>query len=539
MPVRSIRARITLLTVCSIVVTTVLISLISVVAVKSLGDSSSDQMLQLLCETGQKSLDSYLESVEQSVDAVSDYASADFAVHGDKDLTGHLERVSEVFEKTAVTTHGVLTYYYRIDPAFNPDEAGFWFVDMGRGEFAAHEVTDITEYNVEDTSSLVWFTVPRATGQAVWQPPYITENLGALVISYNEPIYWDGVFVGVVGMEIDVDTLVDQVDDIVVLETGYAFVADEDKIIYHPAYGSFRYLEQDTAALPAELRTTESFVNYRYDGVKRRATWMPLSNGMRLYVTVPREEIDAGWHRMALMICVVSAVLLGAFVFVALRFAEQITKPLVELTEVALKVDQGDYDVELSYDGKDEVGILTRTFRQLIAHIKEHITNLNDLAYADALTSVRNKGAFDIYQANMQKRLDDDGRLSFAICVFDCNNLKQINDQYGHDKGDIYLKTSCRLICDVFDHSPVFRTGGDEFVAILENVDYRDRDELIARFDMLSHEISEAASNPWDAVNTARGIAVYDPESDSFVEDVTRRADKAMYEDKRRPKGLS
>ena len=40
--------------------------------------------------------------------------------------------------------------------------------------------------------------------------------------------------------------------------------------------------------------------------------------------------------------------------------------------------------------------------------------------------------------------------------MFDCDNLKQINDEYGHDKGNIYLQTACKLICNIFVHSPVF-----------------------------------------------------------------------------------
>jgi GGDEF domain-containing protein len=51
--------------------------------------------------------------------------------------------------------------------------------------------------------------------------------------------------------------------------------------------------------------------------------------------------------------------------------------------------------------------------------------------------------------------------------MFDLNDLKHINDRYGHERGDEYIVNCCRLICQVFKHSPVFRIGGDEFVALL------------------------------------------------------------------------
>ena len=165
---------------------------------------------------------------------------------------------------------------------------------------------------------------------------------------------------------------------------------------------------------------------------------------------------------------------------------------------------------------------------------EEHlIKNLNKRVFVDALTSVRNKGAFTNYIQQMQDRLEAGEKLDYAIGVFDCDNLKQINDQYGHDKGDFYIKTASRLICRVFQHSPVFRIGGDEFAAILLNEDFENRDALVEQFKRSKKIISDAALNQWEEPRVAFGIAVYDPELDDTVSDTIRRADKIMYENKR------
>jgi len=94
-------------------------------------------------------------------------------------------------------------------------------------------------------------------------------------------------------------------------------------------------------------------------------------------------------------------------------------------------------------------------------------------------------------------------------------------------------EAASRTICRVFQHSPVFRIGGDEFAIILQNEDYENRDALVNRFLHDSAEINAAAANKWEQVQVALGIAAYDPQEDRSVNDVTRRADKAMYEDKR------
>ena len=165
---------------------------------------------------------------------------------------------------------------------------------------------------------------------------------------------------------------------------------------------------------------------------------------------------------------------------------------------------------------------------------EEHLVHdLNKRVFVDALTSVRNKGAFSNNIKELQERLDNGEQIEFAIGIFDCDNLKIVNDQNGHDKGDIYIKAASRLICRVFQHSPVFRIGGDEFAVVLQNEDFRNRDELMSRFETEKAEACAAVGNIWEEPRVAMGIAVYDPETDGSVDDTIHRADKIMYENKR------
>ena len=530
----SIKAKITLMTVSVIVVAMVIAAVFGVTAIRNVGNANSNQSLLLLCEVGEKNLDSYFESVEKSVEMVSAYVQSDLNGIEEGQLQEHLDRVSDMFKKLTYNTNGVLTYYYRIDPEVSSDAKGFWFVNMGDDGFKEHEVTDITQYDTHDTSSLVWFTVPKATGQSVWLPPYVTENLDERVISYNKPVYYNGKFIGVIGIEIDYSTMAEQVDNITLYDSGYAFINDaEGDIVYHPKMDVTEYADGNQPKVPDGLLGESGFVTYTYDGVEKQAVWLPLSNGMRLNVSVPVSEINAEWQKWVVNVIVVFGVLLVVFIILITRFVGRITRPLQDLTEAAKQVNANNYDFKLSYSGNDEIGVLTQSFAQLTSHLKTYISDLNDLAYADALTSVHNKGAFDIYLRDLQMRMKDpEESCECAVCVFDCNNLKAINDEYGHAHGDIYLKTACKLICEVYDHSPVFRIGGDEFVVVLTKSDFKNRDKLIQHFDERSAEINANTDVDWEKVNIAWGMAAYDPQDDSSLDETVRRADKRMYEHK-------
>ena len=154
---------------------------------------------------------------------------------------------------------------------------------------------------------------------------------------------------------------------------------------------------------------------------------------------------------------------------------------------------------------------------------------LMEVMRRDPLTNVSNRIAFEDKIKYIQSQINTDPESNFALAVFDVNNLKLINDSAGHDAGDDYLIRSCRLICNVFKRSPVYRIGGDEFVAILLGDDYDNYEEQMSRLKNLMSPYSNQLPLPEDYISIASGIAVYDPENDTSVQEVLKRADEQMY----------
>ena len=92
------------------------------------------------------------------------------------------------------------------------------------------------------------------------------------------------------------------------------------------------------------------------------------------------------------------------------------------------------------------------------------------------------------------------------------------------------------MICRVFKHSPVFRTGGDEFAVILQKEDFDNLKELVSIFEKKITDICAVKEAKWEKIRVSMGIAVFDPRIDRSVDDVVRRADKLMYDNKREHK---
>lgn len=167
--------------------------------------------------------------------------------------------------------------------------------------------------------------------------------------------------------------------------------------------------------------------------------------------------------------------------------------------------------------------------------LEKSIINAN----TDALTSVKNITAYTERVAEISGRIGNDDSLEFAIVLCDVNKLKYENDVYGHDVGDLYIKNCCKIICDVFTHSPVYRIGGDEFVVILEGEDYENSGSLMSELKAKVLRASQIETAVLGKASFSAGIAVYDPDEDFEMSDVVRRADASMYNDKRIMEGIN
>lgn len=158
---------------------------------------------------------------------------------------------------------------------------------------------------------------------------------------------------------------------------------------------------------------------------------------------------------------------------------------------------------------------------------------LAELMQTDALTKLKNRTAFE----NAKEKLRQEhlmGKTSpFAIIMFDINNLKTINDYYGHADGDLYIKSCCKLICQSFKHSPIYRIGGDEFIAIVSNDDYPIREELLEDFRNKMEDFRTQQLSPYDKPSIASGMADYSEIGSEHFNLLFSMADDRMYENKR------
>ena len=499
----SIRFKITAILVAAVLVAGLSVFLVGSFTIQAENDRESVKTMNLMAHDTQLSLEDYTGDIEQSVELIgylaSDTLDSVELVRGgvvgtsaesgqrtpeqverlDSYLSEYCENILEVASVAGAYTPGIVTYYFCISPNISTTEHGFFYSRVGKTGFAEREPLDARELDPNDKEHTTWYYTPIERGRPSWVGPYTAHFLDEMLISsYLVPIYRSGTLIGVLGMDIPVETLVEQVSTVKVYDTGFACLLDsEGHILYHPEKepGSMLDLEVSQDIFQQE-NNGDALIRYVSNGEERQLSFTTLSNGMKLAIVAPTSEINASTAALGRNVLPLTALIIAVFAVLSLLAMRLITTPLVRLTAASQRLAAKDYDVELDYTSKDEVGALTDSFKQMRDQLKQDIEELNRKVLTDDLTGLPNQRHFFQLAQEEKTRLTEEGKHPVAI-FFNLVGMKHFNRQYGFDEGDQLIRELAGILASTFGEQCVARFGQDHFAAI---ADEEHVEELVA-----------------------------------------------------------
>ena len=487
-------------------------------------ENDANRMINLIANVQEEELNILLKGVEQSVQimetqTLSNLESLDKLVNDAEYRKEYSNHLCGLFKNVSKHTEGAIAFYLRFNPNLISDDKGFlWNRPDVESSFSEIEPTNILEYDANDKENVGWYHIPVEKGRASWIMPHQNKSHGGYMISYVIPMYVDGQLIGVVGMGLDFDIFMDELEYVSIYKTDHVYLLNEDgTVAYHKslASGSPRP-EAKSGQLISE--TT-------------------LENGMTLVVNVDKAEIYHDRNMMATAIIMLCIVIVMIFIGITFILTRRLIKPLKELTEATKKMQEGEYHFSFSIHTNDEIGILSDSFKAAAEHLNDYMARIRELAYIDSLTGVKNTTAYNEEVQRLERSVEMKNE-KFGLILFDANDLKKANDSLGHRAGDMLLKNACHLICRIFRRSTVYRIGGDEFVVILRGDDYNEREELLSRFyDDMRNTSFDYNGNIW-RISIAHGLAICENDDTSFA-NIFSRADRELYKNKAEMKRTS
>ncbi|MGA2612028.1 MAG: cache domain-containing protein [Spirochaetia bacterium] len=409
----SIKTRITL--------TLVLLPLVSLIVVGAIAlfqnrDSLSSQVesnLERIIKEKTIGYDHIFQRVQQEAEAAAQFASLTYASpvptsvaprrllmpwtgtgYGNPDLRRTLApdvmRLQEIGQalQAMVSSNSYLTL-------------GYMATETGITVFDNEKVVAVIEaIKGFDPRARPWYKMVKGTDRRAWTELYVDANTKKLTVTAASPVHdASGAFLGVVGLDVLLETLQ---KDIITIDIGYTnepfMINSQGKVIvrkgmdekgtaWDKIYKTDNLLETPNAAFTAIIRRMvagESGISgYRgSDGIMNYLAFAPIPTvGSSLGVIVPAREIIQPVQESGKLLIIVLAIFMVIAVGVGILLANQVTRPIEELTVLMDKASKGLVEMdEIPIRRMDEVGMLAQSFNRMIANLGTVIRELEQKA---------------------------------------------------------------------------------------------------------------------------------------------------------------
>ena len=458
--------------------------------------------------------------------------------------------------------------HYTLDVTGITDrEEGVYYTRNDDGNFKTIPFTQ--EEIVNDPVAEDWYYGPIRLGEPAWTKPYYDYSVENYIVSYIEPVFIGDTPVAVIGIDISFTRVIDWVDTFSYQESGYMFLKEADGTVHYHyddlvnghMHGDEMDRVQENGDLMNEPATGTEIVRYYFEDRDRAMVFVTLRNGMKLVLCDDYANIYSERDNAVVLMIILSVLITMLIAIVAVVMVNRITDPLRKITEAARAVSENNFDVDLPPENDDEIGELSKMTRLAIENARaraekaaskvreqerkieksakvlkqqgDDLVAMKNLAYVDSLTNVKNKLAYDDTVEYINEKIRN-GTAEFAVIMCDLNYLKHINDNLGHIAGDEAIQKTASILCKAFPLSTVFRIGGDEFAVLPTGLDYARIDEKLDALKTMLEDQRNISDNYLERISLAFGYAVFERGKDTSYQEVFERADKIMYEEKKK-----
>ena len=223
-------------------------------------------------------------------------------------------------------------------------------------------------------------------------------------------------------------------------------------------------------------------------------------------------------------------------IWLGLILTTSIVNPLKQVIAIFKKISHGQYDAQITIEGRDEISQVLRALKEMQAKLGADQAAIHQLAFYDPLTKLPNRR---LLGDRLQQALSVSTRnhLYGAVLMLDLDNFKNINDRRGHDVGDrLLVEIALRTKSCVRQTDTVARLGGDEFVVMLLDLS-PDEAQAALQARAICEKILAAINQPWMLGNQLHhssasiGLCLFLGQNSS-LDELLKHAESSMYQAK-------
>ncbi|MFK2878148.1 putative bifunctional diguanylate cyclase/phosphodiesterase [Rhodanobacter hydrolyticus] len=383
--------------------------------------------------------------------------------------------------------------------------------------------------------------------QVFWTPVYLDQQAHTWMVSVIAPLDWQGHWVGTLGHDVAIQTLIDSVapprpnaavQQLIMDSRGNLIAYSQLRSRIAAAQGQLQIGALKDQALEQAMRLvlaahSDTGTGRTPDGSQWVAWSRIRGPGWFEVNALPQARVNQWVVLIWLALCAIGLLILTPTLWLLRRRVHAlVTRPLQQLTRAVDELGQGRTPQPIALDSPDELGRLADAFDTMAAELVQQRARLTTLAERDALTGLYNRHYFETELARFFRdgaRAGHEG----AVLLFDLDEFKYVNDTFGHFAGDaMLLRVAGETRALVRETDTLCRLGGDEFAVFMPHATL---DSALALAERIVRTVGRTTLDVEGKplrLTTSLGVAHY-PDHGQSAEELVSHADVAMYQAKR------
>ena len=374
---------------CSIIISILVSAIAITISSNLIADDSKDKLLYLAKENS-----TMLDDSVKNIQSVALNLANTFSSTIDLDqlkvnpayIEGYARTLDSIVKSFAESSKDIMGLYVVIDPSLTKEAYGAWYADLtGSKKYEKQQLTKASEYD-PNNPAMAWYYDSIKAKKGVWTDPYINKENNKEMYTYTIPVYKDNTLLGVVGLDVPFDASIKKVLGIKLYKTGEAFLLnDKNNFLVSKNYSpkdNFATVSNGFFKSQAEeiKKKDTGILEWNFQGVKKLAGFSRLSNGYTLIITVPKKEVLEQLYKFIIFLILAALAGIVISIFVAIKFGNSISKPIISVTNLINKTENFDLTYEKSFEdllkSKDETGLMTKSMANMRKTLRELIGNL-------------------------------------------------------------------------------------------------------------------------------------------------------------------
>ena len=539
--------------------TIALLTPLIIIPILLIGAVSLDKIKQTTEDKLTTRVNTLLDQISRHIISIEHVAKANLKMLSEHHLLRKYAATEDKVVRYEILMPGVLSLFKNLQESM-PDYLEIKFITPDGYEDAYWNLYDTV--NIEESIANKPYFDDLIKSNKVENSQIIFDentNQTSLLVSHKISVINDAVdnygsepqFRGYLAILVDLSILKKEIDSNTISQSGYLSVIDSSgKLLFSPS----NYADESATPHHDLMSHSDLLINniiskqnnssraeIDHIGSNVFVYWKNMISGTTLVGIIPENDLIEDSYELGktvLIFTVFITLLVVLFVLASLQYL--IMRPIELLNFAVQEIGNGNLNIDIDTGRNDEIGVLSKSFAEMSASLKQTHEEISYVANHDSLTGLPNRSMFNEYLKKIIT-IAENKQNRVSLLFIDLDNFKEINDTYGHHGGDTLLrdvasrlnkslrKTKC-LSNDLNDNSCdiVSRIGGDEFIVLLDQIEGPWDATAVSDRILKALDKPVLINNEDVYISCSIGIALY-PDDAQAADQLIQNADTAMY----------